>query len=128
MDKETEASIGNEGSETPYGLDSESVERDSAIQFLRGSGPGGQNRNKVETGVRLTHGPTGVSVAATDTKSQSQNRENALERLRNKLVDMNTTEAPRVPTKTPASAKRQRVDQKRLLGKKKESRHSIDPE
>ncbi|MCH8063512.1 MAG: peptide chain release factor-like protein, partial [Chloroflexi bacterium] len=120
-----EAFKGTEGGETPYGLDPESIERDSAIQFLRGSGPGGQNRNKVETGVRMTHGPTGISVTATDTKSQSQNRDNALDRLRKKLIEINTPEVPRIATKTPRRVKKQRVEQKRTQGKKKESRQII---
>ncbi len=128
IDKETGAPIGTKGSDAPYRLDSESIERDSTIQFRRGSGPGGQNRNKVETGVRLTHGPTGISVAATDTKSQSQNRENALERLRRRLVAMNTFEAPRIATKTPRRVKKQRVEQKRIQGQKKESRQNIAPD
>jgi len=125
MEEKTEAPMGTEGSKTRYGLDPESIERDSEIQFLRGSGPGGQNRNKVETGVRLTHRPTGISVTATDTKSQSQNRDNALERLRRRLIDMNTLEAPRIATRTPKRVKKQRVEQKRILGKKKESRQHI---
>ena len=128
MDRETEPSIGREGSDAPYGLDFESIEHDSVIQFLRGSGPGGQNRNKVETGVRLTHRPTGQSVSATDTKSQSQNRENALARLRIKLVALNTYDAPRIPTKIPKGAKRHRIEQKRILGQKKELRQNIIPE
>ena len=128
MDNETEPPFGREGSDAPYGLDLESIERDSVIKFLRGFGPGGQNRNKVETGVRLTHRPTGLSVSATDTKSQSQNRENALARLRNKLVDMNTFDAPRIATKTPKGAKRHRVERKRIQGQKKESRQNIIPD
>jgi len=128
MDNETEPFIGREESDVTYGLDLESIERDSVIQFLRGSGPGGQNRNKVETGVRLTHRPTGQSVSATDTKSQSQNRENALARLRKKLVDLNTYDAPRIPTKTPKGTKRHRVEQKRIRGQKKESRQNIIPD
>ena len=124
MEKETKARMGAKESKTPYGLDPGSIESDSVIQFLRGSGPGGQNRNKVETGVRMTHGPTGISVTATDTKSQSQNRDNALERLRIKLIALNTPEVPRIATKTPIRVKKQRVEQKRKQGKKKESRQN----
>jgi len=39
-------------------------------EFFIASGPGGQHRNKTESGVRLTHGPTGVTVSATERRSQ----------------------------------------------------------
>ena len=49
--------------------------RDIVIQFLRASGPGGQHRNKTETGVRLRHIPTGIVVTATERRSRRQNLE-----------------------------------------------------
>ncbi len=48
----------------------------------RGSGPGGQRRNKVETGATLLHEPTGLSAQATERRSQNENRRVALKRLR----------------------------------------------
>jgi peptide chain release factor 1 len=51
----------------------------------RGSGPGGQNRNKTETAVIVTHLPTGVTVRCETERSQHQNREIALSLLRARL-------------------------------------------
>ena len=58
---------------------------DLKIEFFRSSGPGGQNVNKRETAVRITHLPTGVNVASQVERSQERNREIALALLRSRL-------------------------------------------
>ncbi len=56
-------------------------EKDVSYQTLRSGGPGGQHVNKVSTAVRAVHKPSGLSVTASDTRSQLQNKKLATKRL-----------------------------------------------
>jgi RF-1 domain len=59
---------------------------DCAVDTYRASGPGGQKRNKTSSAVRLRHIPSGLIVIAEESRSQHQNKERALRRLRRELV------------------------------------------
>ena len=66
----------------PAALDDDTLMKQCTWTRSRGGGPGGQRRNKVETGAALLHEPTGVSAQATERRSQEVNRRVALKRLR----------------------------------------------
>ena len=59
---------------------------DFVVKAIRGSGPGGQHRNKVATGVRITDKRTGLTAEATKSRSQSINKAEAFEKLALRLV------------------------------------------
>lgn len=62
--------------------------KDLDFSTYRGSGPGGQHRNKVSTAVRVTHRPTGITARAQEERSQAANKKRALARLI-KILELN---------------------------------------
>ncbi|UFP95107.1 peptide chain release factor family protein [Gloeobacter morelensis] len=109
-----------------YPLDREALERDCALEFVIASGPGGQHRNKTESGVRLTHRPSGVVVTATERRSQHQNREVAFERMAARLADLQRVRAPRKPTRKPRAAKLRDLEAKKRRSAVKRARSGRD--
>ena len=64
-------------------------EKELEFQTMRSSGNGGQNVNKVNSAVRVTHLPTKIQVVAMDSRSQLENKKIAVERLKLKILELN---------------------------------------
>ena len=109
----------------PYSLDRDTLEGEVRLDTMRASGPGGQHLHKTESAVRLTHFPSGVVVTASDTRSQSRNRELAFERLIERLRKLNVVPKKRKKTKPTLGAKKRRLEGKRQAGAAKRLRGKV---
>jgi ribosome-associated protein len=97
-------------------------ESDLLITHTKGSGPGGQNRNKRQSGVRVVHLPTGISVLATERRSQKQNLDAAIERLDEKLERFFFRPKNRIGSAPSRSSQMKRVKKKKVRGETKQLR------
>src|SRR6266699_2154333 len=90
----------------------EDLLRQCEVDTFRASGPGGQHVNKTESAVRLTHLPSGVVVTSQQERSQHRNKALCLEKLREKIKNMNSRPANRAPTRVPRSVKNRTLEEK----------------
>lgn len=107
---------------TTYPTDRAALERDCDLEFFIAGGPGGQHRNKVETGVRLVHQPTGLRVTATERRSQHANREAAFERMAEMLQKQQVEIIPRKATRPTQASQVRRLENKRQASMRKKQR------
>ncbi len=97
-------------------------ENDLEIVRLKGSGPGGQNKNKRETGIRMTHLPTGLVVMATERRTQGENLRIAFERMEERLKAHFYRPPKRRPTKKTRGSQERRLDGKKRHATVKKAR------
>ena len=90
----------------------EALLRECEIETFRSSGPGGQHVNKTESAVRLRHVPSGVVVTSRQERSQHRNKALCLQRLREKVEQLNYRPAKRVGTRISRSAKNRTLEEK----------------
>jgi protein subunit release factor B len=108
--------------------DDESLLAECRLETFRAGGPGGQHQNTTDSGVRLTHLPTGISVTARESRSQHRNRRMALARLRAALEERARPEKERIRTNVPPREKRERLEEKRRRSELKRRRAKPDLE
>jgi protein subunit release factor A len=106
----------------PYSLDPLTLAREIEVDTFRSSGAGGQHVNRTESAVRFVHPPSGVVLVVSDTRSQIRNREIALERLIERLRQLNYRPKPRKRTRPSRAAKQKRLEGKRRTGARKRLR------
>jgi protein subunit release factor B len=103
-------------------IDRKKIRRETTEEFLRVRGPGGQHRNRNETGVRLRHRPTGIVVVAVKDRSQARNRAIAWKRLFERIAARMVRPKKRVATKPTGASRATRLDEKRARSSVKTKR------
>ncbi|HEX8499641.1 MAG TPA: peptide chain release factor-like protein [Pyrinomonadaceae bacterium] len=90
----------------------EELLRECEVETFRSGGPGGQHVNKVETGVRLRHLPSGIVVNCREERSQHRNKMNCVRKLREEAARRNYRKPKRVPTRRTRAARERTLEEK----------------
>jgi protein subunit release factor B len=109
----------------PNQVDTDNLKKQVIVETYRSRGPGGQRKNKTETAVRLRHLPSGITVTATEQRSQSQNLKIAFERLGERLRRLHHKKRRRIPTALPFRSIEKRIEGKKLLSTRKHLRQKV---
>lgn len=96
------------------------------ITSFRASGAGGQHINVTDSAVRLVHLPSGLTITSQKARSQYQNKQECLAKLRALVARLNYRKPKRIPTKIPKSVKRKNLASKEKDSLKKKLRRRID--
>ena len=92
------------------------------VDTFRAGGPGGQHQNKTDSAVRLRHRPSGLAITCRAERSQLQNKQTCLRRLRQRLAALNEEAPERVPTRPSRAAQLRRLQEKSRLSRRKSER------
>jgi len=103
-------------------LSDEKLFSECEIETFRSSGKGGQHVNKTDSAVRLRHLPTGITVTSQEMRSQYQNKQRCLEKLRDKIARLMYRPPKRIPTKKTRSSKEKNLKKKKKRSQVKQLR------
>jgi len=98
------------------------------IEYFKSSGPGGQHKNKKFTAVRITHLPTNITAIGSEQRSQLQNKQIALERLREKIKRLTRKKKKRIPVKMPKALREKILESKKRRSHIKRLRQRVKEE
>ncbi len=102
--------------------DDDALLEECDVTAFKAGGPGGQHKNKTLSAIRLHHRPSGIVVIGRRERSQRRNLQDALGRLRQRLVVLLTPPKPRRKTRPSRASKEKRLSEKRRRGEAKRRR------